>query len=602
MALSLDKLSSLLPSEKKINLRTEYKHLTEEKLKLLERKGIFCYDYIDSLEKLDEKSLPTRDKFYSKLTESAVSDEDYEFAIKVWNQFEVKSLGDYSDLYMKTDILLLTDVFENFREICYENYELDPLHYYTAPGLSFDAMLKHTKVNIELLTDVDMLLFIERGVCGGISQCSKRYSKANNKYMNEFDPNNETKFIVYLDANNLYGYSMMQTLPLNGFSWCDENFTTDEILQISDDSPIGYIFEVDLEYPEHLHDSHKDYPFCAENCNVPNTKSEKKLLLTLFDKKNYVIHYKMLKCALQQGLLLKKIHRTLMFNQSKWLQPYIELNTNLRTRAVNEFEENFYKLLSNAVYGKTLENVRKRSDIQLKTDWNGRYGVRKLVAKPNFKKFTLFDEDLVAIHMNRTNIVMDKPIAIGMAVLEISKVLMYDFFYNHLRPQYGENVEILYTDTDSFILEVKTDCFYSDMLKNLNNYDTSNYPVNNEYKIPKKNKKIPGLFKDELKGELITEFVGLRSKMYCVRSGKIEKMKKAKGVKNYVLEKSVTFNDYFDCIMNNSSIVRDQNTFRSKKHVVFSVNQTKVALSPKDNKRYILDDNIEPWGHFKIPL
>lgn len=191
-----------------------------------------------------------------------------------------------------------------------------------------------------------------------------------------------------------------------------------------------------------------------------------------------------------------------------------------------------------------------------------------------------------------------------MAVLEISKVLMYDFFYNHLRPQYGENVEILYTDTDSFILEVKTDCFYSDMLKNLNNYDTSNYPVNNEYKIPKKNKKIPGLFKDELKGELITEFVGLRSKMYCVRSGKIEKMKKAKGVKNYVLEKSVTFNDYFDCIMNNSSIVRDQNTFRSKKHVVFSVNQTKVALSPKDNKRYILDDNIEtlPWGHFKIPL
>lgn len=411
MALSLDKLSSLLPSEKKINLRTEYKHLTEEKLKLLERKGIFCYDYIDSLEKLDEKSLPTKDKFYSKLTESAVSDEDYEFAIKVWNQFEVKSLGGYSDLYMKTDILLLTDVFENFREICYENYELDPLHYYTAPGLSFDAMLKHTKVNIELLTDVDMLLFIERGVRGGISQCSKRYSKANNKYMNEFDPNNETKFIVYLDANNLYGYSMMQTLPLNGFSWCDENFTTDEILQISDDSPIGYIFEVDLEYPEHLHDSHKDYPFCAENCNVPNTKSEKKLLLTLFDKKNYVIHYKMLKCALQQGLLLKKIHRTLMFNQSKWLQPYIELNTNLRTRAVNEFEENFYKLLSNAVYGKALENVLKRSDIQLKTDWNGRYGVRKLVAKPNFKKFTLFDEDLVAIHMNRTNIVMDKPIA-----------------------------------------------------------------------------------------------------------------------------------------------------------------------------------------------
>lgn len=603
MTSSLDYLSSILPSEKKINLQSQYKELSAELLQLLERKGIFCYDYVDSWSKLDETKLPSKEKFYSALTESSVSDEDYEFAEKVWNQFGIKSLGEYSDLYMKTDILLLADVFENFREICYENYELDPVHYFTAPGLSFDAMMKYTNVKIELLTDIDMMLFIERGIRGGISQCSKRYSKANNKYMKEYDPNSETKYIVYLDANNLYGYSMMQCLPLNGFSWCSENFTTDEILQISDDSEIGYIFEVDLEYPQHLHDAHKDYPFCAEKRFVPHTK-EKKLLLTLFDKNNYVIHYKMLKCALQHGLVLKKIHRTLMFTQSKWLQPYIELNTILRMKATNEFEKNFYKLLINAIYGKTMENVRSRCDIQLKTQWRGRYGAHKLIAMPNFKKFTMFDEDLVAIHMNKTSVLMDKPIAIGMSVLETSKVLMYDFFYNHLKPQYGENIQQLYTDTDSFLLEIKTDCFYTDMSKNLSKYDTSDYPEKNQFNIPRKNKKIPGLFKDEMNGEIITDFVGLRSKMYCVRSEKIEKMKKAKGVKKYVLKKNIGFEHYIDCIKNNCSILRNQNTFRSKKHIVFTVKQNKIALSPFDNKRYILEDNIEtlPWGHHQIPL
>ncbi|XP_031639677.1 uncharacterized protein LOC116351684 [Contarinia nasturtii] len=271
---------------------------------------------------------------------------------------------------------------------------------------------------------------------------------------------------------------------------------------------------------------------------------------------------------------------------------------------MNEFEKNFYKLLINAIYGKTMENVRARSDIRLKTKWNGRYGARKLVALPNFKKYSIFSDDLVAIHMNRTTVVMDKPIAIGMSILEISKVLMYDFFYNHLRKQYGENVELMYTDTDSFIIDVNTDDYYADMKKNLKNYDTSDFPENNQFNIPRANKKIPGLFKDELNGEIITEFVGLRSKMYCVRSNGIEKMKKAKGVKKYVLNKKITFKDYVNCITKNCSVVRKQNMFRTKKHVVFSVTQSKVVLSPMDNKRYILENNVNtlPWGHYNIPM
>lgn len=352
MASSLDYLSSLIPSEKKKILRSECKSLSEEQLQLLERKGVFCYDYVDSWEKLDDLSLPPMKAFYSTLIDSPISDDDYNFAKKVWQKFNIKNLAEYSDLYLKTDVLLLADVFENFRVTCRDIYKLDPANYYTAPGLSFDAMLRYTKVQLELLTDVDMLMFVERGIRGGISQCSKRYVHANNKYMDDYNENEKSSYLMYLDANNLYGHSMMQHLPHNNFQWSEISFDQEKILNLPDDGEIGYVFEVDLDYPPNLHDLHNEYPFCAENMHVPGTKNVKKLLLTLFDKKNYVIHYRMLKLALQHGLILKKVHRVLQFNQTAWLKPYIMLNTEKRTLATNDFEKNFYKLLCNAIFGK----------------------------------------------------------------------------------------------------------------------------------------------------------------------------------------------------------------------------------------------------------
>lgn len=202
--------------------------------------------------------------FYSKLNNEAISDDDYEFALQIWSCFHIKTLGDYCDLYLKTDVLLLADVFENFRITCHTIYKLDPSNYYTSPGLSFDAMLKYTDVLIELLTDIDMLLFVEKGIRGGISQCSKRFVEANNKYMNDYNQQEESKYIMYLDCNNLYGYSMMQYLPLNNFKWSHETFNIETILNLSDESTIGYIFEVDLEYPRELHKLHNDCPFCKK--------------------------------------------------------------------------------------------------------------------------------------------------------------------------------------------------------------------------------------------------------------------------------------------------------------------------------------------------
>lgn len=401
MAQSLDRLASTIPSEKKTLLRNEFKGMSDEQMRLLERKGVFCYDYVDSWQKLEETALPPKEDFFSTLTNEAITDQQYAFANEIWEKFKIKTLGEYADLYLRVDVCLLAIVFENLRETCYRLYKLDPANYFTAPGLSFDAMLKYTKVKLELLKDVDMVMFVERGIRGGISQCSRRYVKANNKYMTTYDATKESTYIIYIDCNNLYGYVMMQHLPIGGFQWVEnQQFTPEDILNMADDAPIGYYFEVDLEYPESLHELHNDYPFCAETKIVPNTKNSKKLLLTLFDKYNYVVHYRMLKLALQHGLILKKIHRVLKFKQSAWLKPYIELNSDMRAKATNDFEKDYYKLKNNAIFGKTMENIRKRSDILLRSSWDGRYGVRKLVAMPNFKKRTIFNENFVAVEMN----------------------------------------------------------------------------------------------------------------------------------------------------------------------------------------------------------
>lgn len=378
------------------------------------------------------------------------------------------------------------------------------------------------------------------------------------------------------------------------------------ILNLIEDSDIGYIFEVDLHYPSELHELHNDFPFCPEKRGIDGITTNNKLLLTFYDKKNYVIHFSMLKLALQHGLILKKVHRVLQFRQIAWLKPYIELNTKYRTQSKNEFEKSFYKLLNNAVYGKTIENLRLRSDIRLVSKWEGnkKTSCRNLVSQPNFKNCKIFDKNLAAVELHKTHILMNKPIIIGMCVLEISKVLMYSFLYNYLKPKYGKNITVCYTDTDAFILEIKTTDVYADIRDEPEMFDTWDYPEGNVYGIKRQNKKIPGKFKDELNGEIATELVGLRSKCYAVRTlGRIDKMKKAKGVKKNVLKNKVSFDDYLNCIKNSWIEIRNQFTFRSKSHNVYTIETQKIALNPFDDKRYIIKPNCVDtlaWGHHQI--
>ena len=255
MSTSLDSLVNNLPEEAFNNLKRYY---TGDKLSLVMRKGVYPYEYMDSLERFKENKLPPGESFYSRLTGEDISDEDYQHAQKVWRMFEMKTLQDYHNLYNETDVLLLADVFVNFRNICMENYKLDPAHYYTAPGLSWDACLKMTDVKLELISDINMLLMIEKGIRGGVSMISNRYGKANHKYMDDkFNPSEPSKYLTYLDAKNSYGAAMSMKLPTHCFKWMKYN-------ELTTWRKYPCILEVDLEYPKELHDLHNDYPLAPE--------------------------------------------------------------------------------------------------------------------------------------------------------------------------------------------------------------------------------------------------------------------------------------------------------------------------------------------------
>lgn len=410
---------------------------------------------------------------------------------------------------------------------------------------------------------------------------------------------------------------MSQHLPIGGYEWLSEseieqNFNPNDlenaktnILNLRDDSDTGYIFEADLHYPPELHDAHNDYPFCAEKRTIPGIAKNEKLFLTFFDKEKYVIHYGMLKLALAHGLILKKIHNVLRFKQSAWLKAYIDMNTRYRAQATNEFDKSFYKLLNNAIYGKTMENVRLRALIYMITKWEGRGKTsgRHLIAQPNFKNCKMLDENLATIEMHKSHILMDKPIIVGLCVLELSKVVMYKFLYDYLKPKYGSKVRVVYTDTDSFILEIETEDVYADIRDDPDQFDTWVYPEGNIYGIPRHNNKVPGKFSDECPESIPSEVVCLRAKAYSVRAGRIEKMKKAKGVKRNVLKNTITFDDYYHCVINNGITVRRQYTIRSKAHNVYTISTKKIALNPYDDKRYILKPgniNTLAWGHYRL--
>ena len=531
MSSSLGALVNNLPKDAFKNL---LKYFTPKQAEILKQKGFYPYEYMDSEEKFNDTKLPPREAFYSKLSGKGISNKNYNHVWKVWYTFKMKIFKEYHELYNITDVLLLADVFENFRDICLKIYGLDPVYYFTAPGLAWDACLKMTNIDLELLSDPDMLLML-KGIRGGISIISNRYGEANNKYMGRgFNKNKPSKYLMYLDANNLYGCAMSMKLPTHGFKW----LTGGEMEKIYENrhnlNKMPCILEVDLEYPKKLHDLHNDYPLCPEKVKCKNRVE--KLIPNLRDKTKYVIHYKNLIQCLDMGLKVTRIHRGIRFVESEWMKPYINKNTNLRAKAKNNFEKDFYKLMNNSVFGKTMENIRNRVDVKLV---NTEEKLKKLVAKPNLKSPPkIFSENLISVHMKKTSLTMNKPVYLGMCILDLSKTIMYDFHYNYIKSKYGDKAKLLFSDTDSLMCEIQTEDFYKDISGDVKDrFDTSDYPENHPSGIPTGiNKKVLGKMKDEAAGKIIKEFVGLRAKLYSfIMDDGGEEIKKCKGIKKQVV-------------------------------------------------------------------
>ena len=307
---------------------------------LLLRKGVYPYEYMNDWDRFNEEKLPNKSDFYSTLNMEDISEIDYRHALKVFNKFNIKNLGEYHDLYVQSDTILLADVFESFRNLCLNTYKLDPAYFLSLPGLAWQACLKHLGIKLELISDIDMLLMLEEGIRGGICHSVFRHAKANNKYMKDYDENKESPFQIYTDYNNLYGKAMSEKLPVDGFEWVDDISEIDEnfIKNYDEDSNVGYFIKADIEYPKELHNKHSDLPFLPGRMKVNKCK---KLVCNLYDKKDYVDHIKSLKQALNNGSKIKKIYRVLKFNQSAWLKSHVDMNTKKRKNAKNGFDKIF---------------------------------------------------------------------------------------------------------------------------------------------------------------------------------------------------------------------------------------------------------------------
>ena len=411
---------------------------------------------------------------------------------------------------------------------------------------------------------------------------------------------------------------MKQRLPYGDYLWeSPAEFTTERILNHHSESDRGYFLEVDIEYPEELHDLHNDYPLLPEvkvGEYSPHMKQladmlgykdprQEKLIPNLNDKKNYIVHIDNLKFALEQGLKLKKVHRVLGFEQKAFMKDYIDLNTRLRSKARDDFEKDVFKLMNNSIFGKTLENVRGYSNMKVCTTAREH---QNNVKKPTFKNSYVIENDkLVLVDMNKTSIKFDKPVAVGSTILELSKLLMQKFHYGFMKPMYGEKCKLCFTDTDSFMYHIETEDVYRDFEKYKYGFDFSDYPKDH-FLHSNKNKKVVGLPKDEANGKVISEFCGLRPKSYSfIFENEIGELK-GKGVPKAVLKKCIRHEDYKKEVLGTTpeeiSKSVSFNKISSSKHNVYNEHTSKVGLCSVDDKRWVNSDGITTYshGHYSI--
>ena len=590
-------------------LKDEYVHVSDEVLK---RKGVFPYTYFSSMDKLKETKLPSIDCFKNDLTGEDCRDEEYQHAQQAWQEFACNSFGEYMIAYLKLDVYLLADVFERFRSQALTEDKLDPVHFISLPHMSYQSAFKMTGECIDLLKDIEMYNAFERGIRGGLTMVN--YHRARDKTTLAYN-----RRLLYCDENNLYGLAMSQYLPHSKFRWLNDDelahFSKEEnIIGLDENGDVGYYFIVDLIYPEDIKEATKDFPLAPEsgfvtedmfshhmkelNAAINNKfKSVRKLLLTQYDRNNYAVHFAILKFYLLMGMRIRRVIRGIAFTSKPFLKTYIDYNSAKRAKADNDFVKAYFKLKNNALYGKTVEDVRKRMKYKIINDENI---LPKYSASPLCLTVDIITPDLFGVKMFNPKIILNKPIFIGQAVLDYSKLQMYKLYYFTLkRCPIIRHVSLLGGDTDSFFLSLTLDSEIEldDVLLYLRDkFDSSNYPKDHPL-FSSANKAKLGCFKDECAGKRIKQIIMLRPKMYSILLEDDSTINRAKGISKSIVAKT-KHQLYKDVYKKQISSEVEMTILKSTLHQIHTKTFKKRALSIWEDKRCWLSKNISlPHGH-----
>lgn len=605
---------------------------------LVLQKGVYPYEYFDSFSKFDETEHPTREEFHSTI-KGGITEKDYGRSLDIRKKFGLHTMGEYHDLYLLADGLGLADCLMAKRRFCMKTDGLDPANYISASQLSYGKLMKSVWDRPELLTEEEMYTFFEKAKRGGINGGGRyRHVKANHKYMGEeYDPNKESVWLVPVDCNALYPTAAKMKMPHSDFRWESPEaaplFLNKELYR-THCKPNGWgaELEVDIEFPKEVHDYLADYPLCPnheevemspymekikeevkKNMAVPRSSKSKKLVCTLKPKSNYVVHHKLLRLYIRLGAVVTKVHRMVTFKEKAWVKPYMEKTLHNRREAKTKAEQDNYKLDANSVAGKFLQDTRKYTNIYFDSYAKQMHLIDRRRANPLFiDDEAIADGNINVTVMKKAKAKLNSIIATGTAILDLSKYWMFKFYYDVLKKKYGDRITLIYTDTDSFFLMIKTEDWYQDLREDdeLRYWiDLSEYPEDLPDDHPAKDLidrskyKREGFFKCLSKGRYLVEMIQLSSKMYSTlyrdHSGILEEENKVKGISRTYTKEELKMENYRRCLYGEFQQKATFGGMERTGHEIRTVQRTKVSLSFFDDKRYYLSENESlPHGHY----
>lgn len=639
-------------------LRISGLYQNSDQKNLLLRKSVYPYEWVRSVQQLQYTSeFPTREKFYSTIKGDTISVQDWNHGKKVYESFACKNMQEYTELYCKLDTLLLAECMWNFRTMIFDEFGLAVENYLSIPQLSFDCCLKTINDQIELMSDPTMVLMVEQSLRGGMSYVNTRHAHSHglkpstsklrsrsNKRKSSKLPETEPKIlkkenspstanssvnkssdifsksdkmtksepdssILYIDANNLYGFAQKLPMPYKGYRWVQpKQFRFLDWKTMTDCQKYGYIVNCDLIFPPELHDKFDDFPLAPTHEVMTYDKlspysqetqkvligSEKKarkygqqkLVSDVSRKNNYVVHYLNLGFYLRQGVQLGNIHSVIRFEQKDFLKDYINILSAKRALAKNDFKKNMYKLLANSLYGKFIQDVRKYSN--MKISYTDRQ-LRRYIQSPLFESALFLGNNVHMVHMKNKEIKLNRLYAVGFSILELSKLHMYQVWYEHLKPAFQDDLELILTDTDSFIIKVSNHNELDVFKKISHIMDFSNFSKDHPF-YSEVNKKVPGMFKKEHPNSKIEEVWAVKSKCYYI---KFENETDTDHITCKGMAKKSAKNfpsDVFaECVLKNDVIVKSSMTnIIAKDKKIYTSIKTQAALSSFDDKRYAL--------------